>query len=339
MTELFAGPSSANFQCSSDGVAAASIETHYERLSLHDSHYLRKLGEDSPLGVLSIEEERARMRQGQKSRLIDFPVRMETYQTSACPVHIVKPLHAEQGMPVTFYLHGGGWVLGDLATHTRLVCQLAVESQAAIAFIEYPLAPEHPFPASLEACTAAVNEVLDCAGSLGLDPRRFGVAGDSSGGNLAAALMLSAHEERLPIPLCQVLLYPAIDYSCSTNSYKEFGRNPNLSQKTMKWFWENYLSDESIGTNPLASPLRLPAAALAGFPPTLLITCEYDVLRDEGEQFAARLIRAGVDVTAVRWLGSLHGFLVTESLMASASAKACIEMIARYLKDGYSIEP
>ena len=107
----------------------------------------------------------------------------------------------------------------------------------------------------------------------------------------------------------------------------------------MKWFWENYLPDESIGTNPLASPLRLPAAALAGFPPTLLITCEYDVLRDEGEQFAARLIRAGVDVTAVRWLGSLHGFLVTESLMASASAKACIEMIARYLKDGYSIEP
>jgi len=311
--------------------------TEYARLSLKDVRYLEKLKLEPMLGFLTVEQERERMRRGQTAVLTDFPVHVETFQSSACPVYIIKPLNLAPELPFTFYLHGGGWVLGDIATHTRLVCELALESKAAIAFIEYPRAPEHPFPAALAACETAVKEILENAASLGLNDHRFGFAGDSSGGNLSAALILSALEKCLPLPACQVLLYPAIDHSHATASYKEYEHNPNLSLVTMKWFWDHYLPAPSAGADPLASPLQAPKAELAGFPATLLITCEYDVLRDEGEEFVARLVQAGVEVTAIRWLGSLHGFLVTESLMESSGAKLCIATIARYLRDAYGI--
>jgi acetyl esterase len=291
------------------------------------------------LGTLPVEEERARMRAGQVATFAESPVETQEYRTSACTVHLIRPLQAQSPMPITFYLHGGGWVLGDLRTHTKLVCELAVRSQSVVAFIDYPRAPEHRFPVPLEACVTALTEVLQHAESLGLDRNRFALTGDSSGGNLAAALILSLIERDLPMPVRQVLLYPATDHNWATLSHKEFRKNPNLSQFTMKWFWDSYLSEESSSLDPLVSPLRAQESVFSKIPPTLVITCEYDILRDEGEQFAARLIHAGVEVTAVRWLGSLHGFLVTESLAASASAQSCIDMIAGYLKEGYRVKP
>jgi acetyl esterase len=305
-------------------------------MSVRDTRYLERLKLDPMLGLLPIDEERERMRRGQTTALCDFPVVMDTFQSSACPVHIIRPLTPAPALPITFYLHGGGWVLGDLSTHTRLVCELALQSASAIAFIDYPRAPEHPFPAALDASRTAITEVLENAASLGLDPQRFGFAGDSSGGNLAAALIVATSGKRLLAPACQVLLYPAIDHNHATASYKEYEHNPNLSLITMKWFWDHYLPDPAAGADPLASPLRAPKSTLACFPATLLITCEHDVLRDEGEQFAARLVQAGVEVTAIRWLGALHGFLVTEPLMESAGAKLCIAMIARFLREAYS---
>jgi len=327
---------------SGDKREGADIEStngaQYPRLSLSDRRFLDQLTDLPVLGTLAVEEERIRMRAGQTATFDDFPVQTQEYRTSACTVHLIKPLQAESPLPITFYLHGGGWVLGDVRTHTKLVCELAVRSQSVVAFIDYPRAPEQRFPVPLEACVAALIEVLQSAESLGLDRNRFAVVGDSSGGNLAAALILSAIARDLPLPTRQVLLYPATDYSSMTPSYSEFRRNPNLSQFTMRWFWENYMTDETSSADPLVSPLRADAIVLSRFPPTLIVTCEYDVLRDEGEQFAARLIRAGVEVTAVRWLGSLHGFLVTESLAASASAQTCIDMIAGYLRKGYETE-
>lgn len=317
----------------------SAIAPQYSRLSHSDRGFLDRLLDLPILGTLSVEEERARMREGQTATLAEFPVQVEQYRTSACTVHLIKPEHASSPMPITFYLHGGGWVLGELQTHGRLVCELALRSQSVVAFIDYPRAPEHRFPVPLDACVTALIEVLEGAESLGLDRSRFALTGDSSGGNLAAALILSATRRNLPLPVRQVLLYPATDHNSATCSYKEFQRNPNLSQSTMKWFWDSYLSEESSSADPLVSPLRASRDALSRFPPTLLITCEYDILRDEGEQFAARLIDAGVEVTAVRWLGSLHGFLVTESLAASASAEACLDVIAGYLRKGYGIEP
>lgn len=315
-----------------DEDSADSDEGPYSRLSRADQRFLKALDDLPLLGTLPVEEERARMQAGQSATMAEYPVAAEEYQASACPVHLIRPFEAQSPTPVIFFLHGGGWVLGDLRTHTRLVCELAVRTQSVVAFVDYPRAPEHPFPAPLEACITAVSEVLAAAETLQLERGRFAIAGDSSGGNLAAAFILSAIERKLPIPACQVLLYPVTDHNWSTPSYQDFRTNPNLSQFTMKWFWDSYLPEKSLSGNPRVSPLGAAYEILAGFPPTLVITCEYDVLRDEGEQFAARLIHANVDVTAVRWLGSLHGFLVTESLSASPSAQTCLDMVARYIR-------
>jgi len=313
----------------------AKAAVQYANLSQSDRHFLKELEALPPIGALPVEEERVRMQAGQITTLADYPVEILEYQTSACPVHLIWPLAVQAPAPVLFFLHGGGWVLGDLRTHTKLVCELAVRSQCVVGFIEYPRAPENPFPVPLEASITALNEVLQQAEVLGLDRSRFAVAGDSSGGNLTAALILSAIERKLPLPVRQVLLYPATNHDWTTPSYKEFGANPNLSQFTMKWFWDHYLPEKSLSSDPRVSPLRARDAALSLFPPTLVVTCEYDVLCDDGELFAACLVRAGIDVTAVRWLGSLHGFLVTESLSASASAQTCIDMVALYIRRGF----
>lgn len=313
-----------------------SGENGYARLSPSDRSFLEQLDDNPLLGTLSVEEERARMLAGQSASVDEYPVEVQEIRTSACPVHLIRPAGVGTPSPVLFYLHGGGWVLGDLRTHTKLVCELAVRSQSVVAFIDYPRAPEHKFPAPLEACRTALNEVLQEAESLKLDGSRFAIGGDSSGGNLTAALILEAVERKLPVPVRQILLYPATDHDWKTASYKEFWNNPNLSQFTMKWFWDHYLPQQTLSSDPRVSPLMAGDDILSQFPPTLVITCEYDVLRDEGERFAARLTAAGVDVTATRWLGSLHGFLVTELLAASTSAQTCIDAIAQYLRKGFS---
>lgn len=310
----------------------SKVAIRYERLSRVDKEFLEGLGKLPPLGSLSVEEERTRMQASQTAAVRQYPVKAQEIQTSVCTVHLVRATLATVPAPVVFFIHGGGWVLGDLHTHTKLVCELALRSGCTVAFIDYPRAPEHPFPAPLEACITAVYEVLQSAETLGLDAERFAIGGDSSGGNLAAALTLLAIERKLTLPKCQFLLYPVTGYGWTTSSYEEMSNNPNLSQDTMKWFWGHYLSDHSLGADPRVSPLRARDELLSQSPPTLIVTCEYDVLRDEGEQFAARLIASGAEVTAMRWLGALHGFLVTESLAVSTSAQTCIDTVAAYLR-------
>ncbi len=238
---------------------------------------------------------------------------------------------------MTFYFHGGGWTLGDLKTHAKLVSELAIRSRSAVVFLEYPLAPEHPYPAPLEACISAVSEVLRLSPSLGLDSNRCGFVGDSSGGNLCLAYALLAKDRKLFVPQTQVLLYPAVDASLSLPSHLRFASNPNLGRQTMEWFWSNYISDLSMRESALVSPLHASEDAFAACPPTLIISCEYDILRDEAEQMAARLIRAGVEVIAVRWLGMLHGFVVNEALSGSAAAQACVNFVAQHLVAAYGI--
>lgn len=312
-----------------------TVAAKYPRLSQADGIFLKELSRLPLLGTLAVEEERARMRAGQTTTIADYPVVTERYRTSACTVHLIRPESAATPAPIVFFLHGGGWVLGDLDTHSKLVCELAVRTLSVVAFIEYPRSPEQQFPVPLEACLVALTEILQSAGSLGLDANRFAIAGDSSGANLTIGLILMAIERNLPLPIRQVLLYPATDCNGTSASYREFCSNPNLGQFTMNWFSNHYLPDKSLLDDPRVSPIHAEANALSRFPPSLIVTCEYDVLRDEGEQFAARLIQAGVEVTAVRWLGSLHGFLVTESLSASTSAQTCIDAIASYICRGF----
>jgi acetyl esterase len=311
------------------------LNDRYARLSHADSEYLRQLRSEPSIGTLTPEAERERMRRGQTAALANFPVSIRTFQTTQCPVHVIRPIDEADPLPITFHFHGGGWTLGDLQTHAHLVCELAIRSRSAVAFIEYPLAPEYPFPAPLEACVVAVSEVLDRAATLGLDGDRRGFVGDSSGGNLCLTYSVLSRERNLPLPQTQVLLYPAGDASCSLPSHRRFASSPNLSSDSMEWFWSNYVRDRSLRETALASPLHASEETVASFPPTLIISCEYDILRDEAEQIAARLVRAGAEVIAVRWLGVLHGFMVNESLSASATAQAAVNFVAQHLVAAY----
>lgn len=318
-----------------ESVDGNELNGHYARLAYADLGYLKKLYAEPLIGTLPLEQERKRMRSGQTTDLGSFAVRSETYQTASCPVHILRPLEVSDSLPVTFYFHGGGWTLGDIKTHAKLVCELAIRSRSAVVFIEYPLAPEHSFPVPLEGCISAVSDVLRIAPSLDLDSNRCGFVGDSSGGNLCLAYSVLAKERNLFVPRTQILLYPAVDASLSLPSHLRFAHNPNLGRQTMEWFWSNYVADVSMRETAPVSPLHANEDVFAAFPPTMIVSCEYDILRDEAEQLATLLVSAGVEVIAVRWLGVLHGFVVNEALSGSATAQACVNFIAHHLAAAY----
>lgn len=315
---------------------SAQLEVDYPRLSRADLGYLENLHGEPLIGTLSLEEERRRMQDGQTAPSENRAIDRQTYQTFSCPVHILRPLEVQDLLPITFYFHGGGWTLGDLNTHTKLVCELATGSRSAVVFLEYPLAPEHPFPAPLESCVTTIGEILQAAPSLGLDNSRCGFVGDSSGGNLCLGYSLLAKDRNLTVPRTQVLLYPATDASLTQPSQLHFASNPNLGRQTMEWFWSNYAPKTSMRRAALVSPLHATESDLRHLPPTLIVSCEYDVLRDEAEQMATRLVNAGVEVIAVRWLGALHGFVVNEALRGSATARACVDFIAHHLAATYN---
>jgi acetyl esterase len=224
-------------------------------------------------------------------------------------------------LPVLVWFHGGGWVVGDLTTSDATAAELANASGCAVVNVDYRLAPEHPFPTPLEDCYAAVQWVVDHAGDLGVDQRRLAVGGDSAGGNLAAAVCLLARELGGPEIRFQLLLYPAMDGRRSYPSYRENGDGYFLTASTMDWFWASYLGDTDPET-PLASPLYAPDVGC--LPSALVITAEYDPLRDEGEAYAARLSQSGVIAEVSRYEGQIHAFVGLSSFL-EAGAKAIDE--------------
>ena len=225
------------------------------------------------------------------------------------PVRIYTP-EGNPPMGVLVYYHGGGWVLGDLESHDRVCRALANKGGCVVVSVDYRLAPEHVFPAGAEDCYAATKWVAENAASLGADPARLAVGGDSAGGNLAAAVAMMARDQGGPAIAFQLLFYPCTDAALDTPSQKEFAADGYvLSRGDMEWFWNHYLGagSETEKTNPYACPLR--AKNLAGLPPALVMTASHDPLRDEGERFAQRLISAGVKVTCTRYEGVTHGFI------------------------------
>ena len=227
-------------------------------------------------------------------------------QFDGVPVRIYKPKgNSSNKLPVILFFHGGGWVLGSIETHDALCRRLCSESQAAVVSVDYRLAPEHPFPAPLDDCFNATQHVHQHAERLGLDADRIAVAGDSAGGNLAAAVALKARNAPGPRLRAQVLIYPAVDSDCDTASYTSFADGYGLTKESMQWFWKQYVGE---GTrNVYASPSK--AKTLRGLPETVLITAQFDVLRDEGEAYAKKLENAGVTVSHRRYDGVVHGFV------------------------------
>lgn len=216
-----------------------------------------------------------------------------------------KPADDSQ-LPVVVYFHGGGWVLGNVESHDSTCRRLANQSGCSVISVDYRLAPEFAFPAAIDDCFEAVNYVSRNADELGIDANRIAVAGDSAGGNLAASVALRAMRSGIADIQAQLLIYPATDSACNSSSYDEFAEGFGLTAETMRWFWSQYLQTTGDHRNPLANVSA--ADSLSILPRTLVLTAEYDVLRDEGEQFAEQLREAGVDCELKRYDGLIHGF-------------------------------
>ena len=244
--------------------------------------------------------------------------------TGTVRLRIVKPLDAQGELPVILYIHGAGWVFGDAHTHDRLVRDLAIGSNAAVVFPEYDRSPEAAYPVAIEQSYAAAQWVVNDGARKGLDGSRLAVSGDSVGGNMAIAVALLA-KQRADVSIAKlVLFYPVTNAAFDTGSYDEFEVGYFLGREGMKWFWDQYTTDEAQRAEITVSPLRATLDDLAGLPDTLIVTAEADVLRDEGEAFAARLREAGVRATNARFGGITHDFVMVNSLHDTEAAKHAI---------------
>lgn len=256
--------------------------------------------------------------------------------TGSVRTRIVKPAGATGTLPVVIYLHGAGWVFGNAHTHDRLVRELAVGTGAAVVFPEYDLSPEARYPVAVEQNYTVARWVVEQGAAKGLDATRIAVAGDSVGGNMTAALTLMA-KERGDVPLVQqVLFYPVTDASFDTGSFRQFAEGYFLRRDAMQWFWDQYTTDEKQRAEITASPLRASVDQLRDLPPALVITAEADVLRDEGEAYANRLREAGVPVTAVRYQGIIHDFVMLNALRETHAAEAAIAQAVSTLRTAFT---
>jgi acetyl esterase len=269
---------------------------------------LQTLGVPSPwelpleVGRRSYEEAALRMF-GPAGRVAS----VENLDASGVPVRVYRPAVGE--LPGLVYCHGGGWVAGSLVSHDPLCRTLASRSGCAVIAVDYRLAPENPYPAGVEdawTVTAWATERFS----------RLAVAGDSAGGQLAASVALRARDAGLSLAL-QVLIYPATNYGFDTQSYRDNTEGPALTAAQMRWFWAQYVQDKARADDPDCSPLRAPE--LAGLPPTLVLSAEYDPLRDEAEAYARRLEQAGVPVALRRYDGLIHGFIRMPAVIERAN--------------------
>ena len=248
-------------------------------------------------------------------------------------VRVVRPPGAEGKLPAILYMHGGGWVCGDAGTHDRLVRELAVGTGAAVVFVEYDRSPEAHYPVAIEQGYATAQWIVREGASNGLDPERMAVAGDSVGGGMTAVLALMARERGDVHFVHQAMFYPVTDGGMDTDSYEQFAEGYFLYAKGMAWFWDAYLPDLERRSEPYASPLRASDEQLEGLPPALVIVDEADVLRDEGEAYAARLRAAGVPVTTVRYDGITHDFMMLNPLSGTHATRAAIAQAIAVLRD------
>jgi acetyl esterase len=235
-------------------------------------------------------------------------------ETRAIPGNIMVRIYRPEGLapglsPALVYFHGGGWVLGGLETVDGPCRRLAVGAKCVIVSVAYRLAPEHRFPIPVEDAFAATRYLAEQAEAFGVDRDRIAVGGDSAGGNLAAAVALLASQRSGPRLAFQLLCYPVTNHAFDTPSYREFAEGYLLTRRGMQWYWSKYLPRPEDGDNPAASPLRARPDTLRGLPPALVMTAEFDPLRDEGEAYADHLRSAGVRVETRRQDGLIHGFL------------------------------
>ena len=293
-----------------------------------------------PIYTLSPTDARAVLDSVQSSDVSKLPADIEDHSLPVGPtgetrIRIFRPPGAKEALPAVIYFHGGGWVLGNKGTHDRLMREIANGAHAAVVFVDYDASPEAKYPTAIEQGYAATKYIGEHGDKFNIDGARLAVAGDSVGGNMAAVMPLLFKHRGGPPLAAQVLFYPVTDANFDTDSYKEFANGPWLTKAAMEWFWDAYLPDHDIRKHPVASPLQAEVEDLRGLPPALVITDENDVLRDEGEAYAHKLAQAGVQVTAVRYLGTIHDFVMLNPITNTPAARSAIDLANSTLRRAF----
>jgi acetyl esterase len=286
----------------------------------------------------SVAEARARESQMQNIEVAKIRVDVEDGVVRSLGrdirIRVIKPLGWKNGpLPVVLFIHGGGWVVGGKDTHDRLVREIAHGAEAAVVFVDYSRAPEARYPVAVEEAYAALTWVKEQGHGIGLDATRVALVGDSAGGNIIAAVTLLARTRGGPRADLQVLLCPVTDASFAQPSYAEFAEGYFLTRAGLQWAWDQYAPELSMRNEAMAAPLRATESDLMHAPPALIITAEFDVVRDEGEAYARRLIAAGVRVTATRYLGTIHAFTVLNALAHTPATRAAVAQINNAIRE------
>ena len=287
-----------------------------------------KLSEMSPADVRAGYEAAAAVRSDDGLKSVED--RTISGPGGELPIRVYRP-DVNGTPPVVVFFHGGGWTIGSIASHDAVAAQLAVRTGAVVVSVEYRLAPEAKFPAPLDDCHAATAWVAGHAEELGVDASRLAIAGDSAGGNLAAAVALVARDQG-PAICFQALIYPVVDHLTDWPSYAENAEGYMLERTAVAWFTANYLASDADAADWRASPIR--STDLAGLPPALVITANFDPLRDEGEAYGRRLGEAGVPVVVHRYDGMIHGFF---GMPGITQGDVALDEVATALRDAFKV--
>ncbi|BCS83327.1 putative alpha/beta hydrolase [Cotonvirus japonicus] len=245
---------------------------------------------------------------------------------------IVRPIDNTKKLPFIFYIHGGGWILGNFQTHGRLVSELSREADVAVVFINYTPAPEAKYPTQLIQSYDTLVYFYNNAEKYNLDKDNIIIMGDSVGGNMATVIAMLSLEKSGPKFKYQILLYPVTDVSMKYESVEKYSAGPWLSEKAMKWYFDAYIEKNQDTSIPSLSPINASSRIINKLPPTLIIVDENDILRDEGEAYAHKLMQAGVSVDSVRILGAIHDFMILDPIKSSPPVKLAKNIIVTQIK-------
>jgi len=318
--------------------AVTAPATDLSRVERSTATFLQSLEGAKTLDSMTPAQARAALAGAQAAPKVTLPAAEVSEKTisingNALTLTIVRPAGSEQKtLPAFMYFHGGGWVLGDFPTHERLVRDLVAGSGAVAIFVNYTLSPEAGCGVAIEQAYAATKWVAEHGEEINVDGKRLAVAGNSAGGNLAAAVALMANQKGAPALRSQVLLCPVTDANFDTPSYQEFANGYFLTKDLMVWFWDHYAPDTEARKQIYASPLQATTEQLRGFPPTLIQTAEFDVLRDEAEAYGRNLDAAGVPVTSVRYNGMIHDFGLSNIFSHLPTPRSAIAQASQELK-------